>query len=353
MKLPGFILKLQEDLNKIPEAIRRRVNSPGGLSESELTSLLLSPVDHTLSAPQPPDDGKVAFYHGCFEDYSQIGTQAIHSKSVAYCILAGGLGTRVGEPKALLRVPELGMSLLTLKLFQAVGEGPIWIIVAPSLRDQVESHIRSQIGFDQNRISFIEQHESYRLTPDNQIVMSNNVPELYPCGTGDVFSILRDRVEAANTAGVKHVVVVNVDNVFAALEPAIVGHHISHLSKVTCEVVRRKENEMGSVLVNSERGRHISDQARMSCDITDYSWLSTGSYVIDLGIDFSPLGKTWYRRQKVHLNKVSVQYERRIDEITSFVDTSYLGVVRNERYMPILTPQDFELVRGIVKFQLD
>ena len=350
MKRPGFVKQFQDDIGRIPQQIRSRVNVNRGLSEDKLMEALLAPVDHGVTNPVPAKDTQVSHYHDMLEVYEGIGTASLHKKEVAYCILAGGAGTRVGGPKALLHIPELNMSLLTLKLHQAVGQGPIWILVSPTIRAEVEAHVAEQKDIDQARIKFVEQFESYRLTPHNQLVFDGDVPSIYPCGHGDLFPALagsavwRDFIES----GGKHVVVVNVDNVFGSLEPAILGHHIDNKSKVTCEVVRRKNEELGGVLVDCDEGLQIVELFRLGVPDADaYSWLSTNSYIFNTDLQIDKLGVTWHRKQKLLDGRVVIQHERLMQEITAAYNSTFLGVDRTERYMPIRDQMDLSIVRRI------
>jgi UTP--glucose-1-phosphate uridylyltransferase len=351
MKKPGFAHSFLNDVAKIPLEIRDAVNRPGGLHEDILLNLLVEPRDHSIQAPSPAEDMYVKFYHDKFDHYSEIGTSAIHKKEVAYCILAGGAGTGVNCAKALLRIPELDMSLLTLKLFQAIGDGPVWIFTSPSLRKQVEDHVTNQTGIDHTRIHYIEQYESYRLTPDNRIISNDCIPELYPCGHGDLFPSLANSEVYTNfvNSGGKYVVVVNVDNVFASLDPAILGHHIESSAKVSCEVVRRKENEPGGVVVDGADGLQVAELFRIDDeDLSRYTWLNTNSYIFNCDIAIAALGNCWHRTKKDINGKLVVQYERLLQELTAAYDTTFIGVDRTERYMPIKTPEDLNVVRKIV-----
>ena len=345
MKLPGFLRKMQDDLARVPESYRSIVNRDGGLKEKELQHMLLNPTDHTLATSQPPTDENVLFYHDQLESYALAGSEAIANRSVAYCILAGGCGTRVGQSKALLRIPELNMSLLTLKLLQAVGTGPIWIMVPKTFRAEVEAHVKEQIGIQHDRITYVEQFESYRFTPDNQLMFCDGRPELYPCGTGDILQLMFS--DELKSSGVKHVAVVNVDNVFASLDPSVVGHHIRHESKVTCEVVRRKDKECGYVLVDGPDGLQIVNISNVQDSHQEYTWLSTGSWIIDLS-QLSYVKPKWHRRQKTVDGRIVIQHERSIVDVTAAVPTTYLGTIRSERYMPVTTAEDLQQVRRLV-----
>lgn len=342
----ALIERFKKSLNDIPTTTRNLVNRPGGLSENKLLGLILNPKDYGVNFPQAPRDNIVATDWDV-EKCAEIGNEAIFQGEVAYCIMAGGAGTRIGEPKALLRIPGVDMSLLTLKLFQAHGTGPIWIVVSPRLKDKIIDHVSTQVGFDSSRVRFVEQYESYRLEPDNQISFVNDEPDLYPCGHGDLFpalvssSTLRDFLER----GGKYVCVVNVDNVAASLDPVAIGRHIISNANVSCEVVQRDTEDSGGVLCDVEGSHQILESFKIhGADPRNFKWLNTNTFIFNASLNISPLGEAWNRVQKNIGGRLIIQHERLLQEITEAYDTTYFGVERSERFMPIKNINDLERV---------
>lgn len=343
MKSAEVLIKRYNDsMELIPEDIRKIVNRQGGLTEQDLLKLILSPQDQSLDAPTPPDDSYIRTQ--CDVSVcAEIGHSKILNGKVAYCIMAGGAGTRIGEPKALLRLPEVGLSLLTIKLFQSIGIGPIWIIVNPLLKDQVIDHVSAQIGLDHKRIKYVEQFMSYRLHPDNEIVFIDGKPDLYPCGHGDLFPALTYSgvLQEFLDEGGEQVVVVNVDNVLGSLDPMLVGWHALAQSKVTCEVVKKNGADSGG-FVCVDRGQvQIAESYRMKgINLTDFQWLNTNSLIFNANLNIKPLGDSWNRVQKNVNGKLMIQHERLLQEITEAYDSMFVAVERDERFFPIKNIDD-------------
>ena len=342
----ALIERFKKSLNDIPVVTRNLVNRPGGLSENKLLDLILSPKDYGVNFPQVPHEDVVVTSWDV-EKCAEVGNEAIFRGEVAYCLMAGGAGTRIGEPKALLRVPGVDMSLLTLKLFQAHGTGPIWVVVSPRLKDRIVDHVSAQVGFDSSRIRFVEQYESYRLEPDNQISFVNGEPDLYPCGHGDLFpalvssNFLGDFLEK----GGKYVCVVNVDNVAASLDPVAIGRHIISSANVSCEVIQRNAEDSGGMLCEVEGSYQILESFKIrGVDPRSFKWLNTNTFIFNANLNISPLGEAWNRVQKNVGGRLIIQHERLLQEITEAYDTIYFGVERSERFMPIKNTSDLELV---------
>lgn len=340
----SLIERYQKSLQNIPSQIREDVNRHGGLSEDALLKLILHPQDHTIESPLEPNPGAVKIV--CDKQTYECGHHTILDGKVAYCILAGGAGTRIGEPKALLKLPGLGMSLLTLKLFQSKGSGPIWIVTNDQTRDQIVDHVRSQVGLDQDRIKFINQYQSYRLTPDNQISFKENGEiDLYPCGHGDLFPALFHSgvLKEFNRAGGRYVSVVNVDNVLGSLDPLSVGRHVNCAAKVSCEVVEKTDEDSGGVLCDVHGSLQIVESFRINgVDPRTFRWLNTNTFIFNSDLELSSLGKLWNRVQKKSGDKLVIQHERLLQEITSVFETCYFKVERIDRFFPIKTMHDLK-----------
>lgn len=329
----------------IPDDIRKIVNRPGGLTEDILLDLILNPQDQSLDAPSPPGDNIVRM--SCDQEAcSSVGEKKLATGKVAFCILAGGIGTRIGEPKALLRLPGIDLSLLTIKLFQAIGTGPIWIVVSPSLKNQIMEHVSAQTGVDKKRIEFIEQFESYRLHPNNDIVLINGKPDLYPCGHGDVFPALVHSgvLQKFLDDGGEIVSVSNVDNVLGGLDSVSIGWHCLSNSNVTCEVVERLNSDSGGFLCVDRRQIQIAESFRIkNINLKDFKWLNTNSIIFNANLNIKPLGSSWNRVQKNVNGRIVIQHERLLQEITEAYDSMFIAVNRNMKFFPIKNVEDLKI----------
>lgn len=339
---PGFLSTLQSQLEKLPYEKLQLVDKSKGLELQSLIRLLLKPQDYSVDSPDPIPADEIVKYDSFQESLFDLGLDAIENGHVAYCILAGGAGTRIGASKATLKIPGLDISLLGIKLIQSVPSKHVWIMTSPSNDDEIKSHF-SSLTF-KGDVKLFQQYQSFRLTPDNCLHLENDEPSLYPCGHGDVIPALKESglLDSFLAQGGKYVVIVNADNVLASLDPALIGHHIQANKPVTCEVVEKLPNDSGGLLCNVAGVKQIVEQFRMTGDFdaSQFNWLNTNSMIIDADLNFDSIRWSWHRVKKNINGKLIIQYERLLQDLTSTFQTSYVEVPRYLRFMPIKTNDD-------------
>ena len=343
----GFIQNLTKDISTLPQSIRGMVESHSGLLEKEFYSLLSNPSSEELHISDVPSDSSVSFYHDKLEEYADIGRQ----HKIVHCIYAGELDSISGEPLALARVPGLGISLLAIKILQTPIGVRTLVVVPPHLRQIFEDHVACLGADNQGTVNIVEQDSVYLLTPDYRLVKD----ELNGCGSGGCLAalskngVLKELVEQ----GTQYIYFTDVRNVLATPSYEILGHHIKHGSKLTFEVVRRKEEQKGSVLVDSENGINLVDPVRLNIqDFSPYSWGGTGSMIMGTDVDVSAALPRWRRVRRVHKNYVTVCYQRFLEELSEAFTSSFVGIARNERFLKVDSPRDMEEVSKRITIKL-
>lgn len=336
---------LQLQLESLPVDALERINRPGGLEIVDLFDFLLKPRDYTVHMPEAFDETKLVDYHGNGHFLADAGAESFKEGTTAFCILAGGSGTRIGSTKGLLKIPNSDMTLLGLKLLQAKDVKHVWIMTSPENHDQVDLCVRST-GRDQ--VSLFTQYESIRLTPDNQVSLLNGSPEFHPCGHGDLIPALKRSgiLKSFLDGGGKRVMVVNVDNVLGAPSAELVGWHMTAKKPITCEVVKRNPEEGGGYLCNHAGIDQIVERFRMSShtDLNQFDWVNTNTMIFDADLDFESIKWSWHRVKKIVDRRAVVQYERLLQDLTSNFQTQFVASPRNERYMPVKTDEDLQSV---------
>lgn len=348
---PGFLVPLQTQLESLNLDTLERVNRPGGLEIRDLLDLILRPRDYSVDLPDNTDPD---IDYGTIDlETRSLGAEALRDGSTAYCVLAGGSGTRIGMSKAFLNIPGTATSLLGLKLLQAKQVKDVWVMSSPSNKKEIEDHLLS-IGRPDVRV--FTQFESFRLTLDNNLHMINGEPDLHPCGHGDVIPALKHAGVLSDflRSGGKRVVVVNVDNLFAAPDPVVVGQHIAAGKPITCEVTEKLKSDTGGILCRHIGVDQIVEQFRLSSDTdpSQYNWFSTNSMVIDADLNFDAIRWSWHRVKKNVGGQLLVQYERLLQEVTSHFKTQFVSVPRHTRYTPVKTNEDLQAAANLFQKML-
>lgn len=341
---PGFLSALQNQLENLPMSTLSHVNREGGLETADLLSLIVKPKDHSVSYPDLVCDQELIHYSEINKEMTELGRLSYNEGTSAFCILSGGSGTRLGNTKGLMKLPQTNKTLLQLKIEQALYAGVkhIWVMSSPSNNDDIIDLVQSIRGAQ--NVKVFMQYESLRLSPENLLHFENGNISLYPCGHGDVIpalvssGILRDFKEQ----GGKYISIVNVDNVLATPDPGLMGLHIKNETPVSCEIVASDGQEPGGYLCNYFGANQIVEKFRFNGDVdfSQYKWLSTNSMIVDARLEFDTIKWSWHRVKKQVNEKIVVQHERLLQELTSIFRTKFVIVEREKRFFPIKTSSD-------------
>lgn len=350
MKLEaGFVTSLREELAQVPKHTQTIVQALGGLSHDKLIELVQRPQNEPALFMERP----VASDFAALDDpmLAAEGIAAFEAGQVATCVL-------LGDGKIAMSRFGSGMSVLGMQLAQAaVYTSPnitTLLMVSPSSREAIINHV-TELALCTNKIGAFEQYESYRLTPDNRLLLdAEGVPELYALGDGDMpygmlFSGVLDELKKS---GVKHVFAFSGNNVMAYPDVFALGQHIASKKHVTCHVVERQMNEPGPIVAWVNGCLQSIDVDRLSddYDTSGDQWLNSGSYIVDVDALHSfaiALLPRWLRRRRVVDNRLVVQHERSIQQLTEEFETNFV-VVSRDQYLPIRDESDLKHAEALL-----
>lgn len=351
---PSFVAELRDDMSRVVPDLRKRVERPGGLSEQALLDLVARPPSSDVTDYEP---ASVADTVRPTPDDVLLGEEAIARGEVAFVVLAGGSGTRTGEPKAFLRLPKVGITLATHKLQQAsclaydgsVLRAPAWFMVSPQDAQRFVFHM-SVLCPPPDGCAFT-QFESYRLKPNYRIDFTDRgIADLHPTGHGDVGPALVESAVLRDNPKVKHCVIVNVDNVLASIDPATVGLHLRSGRHVTCEVFQARSDEptMGSPgglssggLVWVDGRLQVVDGFRLPPNaLSAVPLRNTNTMIVSRTALEADVAWSWHRVRRVVAGRVVVQHERLLQQYTAENETTFVLVDRDQRYLSIKTVTD-------------
>jgi len=341
---PGFVTSLSEELKGVLPLFQDRVRRKGALSDDELVSLTTRmDADPAMYHPEHVTKEQVTSFESITTIDEQSGEELIKQGKVAFLIMAGGAGTRMGGPKLFAHLPAVGTSLLAWKLLQA-GNMPTWVMTQPDMTKSIQRHMSSlALPLGMHGVIF-EQFEGYRLTPDNRLLqIGPGIPELYPLGHGDVGPALIESGVLDDNPAIEHVVVCNVDNVLATPHPGIIGQHRRSGCKVTCELVERRKGDRGGCPVWIDGQMQIAEDFRLPENFADESsFHNTNTMIIDVDVLRWDVPWRWHRVRKDVNHRLVVQYERLLQQYTEECQTNFVLVPRDSRYAPVKTPEDLE-----------
>lgn len=325
-----------------------RITRDGGLDIHELAELVTKPRDYSVDEPEEVEESELLKLEEIDSKTEAAGKELISKKQLAVCILAGGAGTRIGKPKALLEVPGTDDTLLSLKLRQTLGIDDVWIIVSPEILDAVRQHVKDT-GLEREGLRIVEQFESIRLDSVNNVLFDDSGnPCFYPTGHGDVIPALTSRgiIKEFLARGGKHIFVMNVDNVAATVDARICGLHELNGHFVTCEVVKRCDNDSGGFLCNHNGVNQIVESFRMTpeTDTKKFTHLNTNTMLFRADLQFDTINWSWHRVKKIVDGRAVIQYERLLQQLTECFKTKFIEVERQQRFQPIKKLEDLSTI---------
>lgn len=367
------------------EKLRQRVSSgeldPAANRLSRAPTPLSNPPVDLRPAAEAASEGSGGSAASVAERHARLGDrgeQALRAGKVAILVLNGGMATRFGggakgvvsvvegHPKASFLAVKLGQVRATA---QALG-GRIPVVLMHSFATQgpSEEHLAEidWSGVHPDDRSFFAQSIMPRVLPDGtplaDLPGAADLPDiaLYSApGHGDTLGRLRDSgaLGRLRERGVEHVLVSNVDNLGASLDPVVLGAHLEAVeggAQLSVEVVRREPGDAGGcVAVLDDGTAAIVEAFRLpeGVDLADYPHFNTNTLWLHAEAVDREIPLTWFAvRKRIDWPDASktgedgklevVQFERLIGQATESLPSAYLEVDRRARFCPIKVRDD-------------
>ncbi|HVZ70845.1 MAG TPA: UTP--glucose-1-phosphate uridylyltransferase [Polyangia bacterium] len=291
---------------------------------------------------------------------AELGARAMRAGEVAGVVLAGGMATRFGgQIKAAVPVMR-ARSFLDLKVadFRRVAAQtraprlPVHLMASVATRSALEPLARA-LSSPAVPVACFNQCASLRLTPDGDVFRDDEGrPSLYATGHGDLVEALANArlLRAFADAGVKYLLVSNVDNLAASPDAAIVGAHVAGARPVTVEVVGRRPGDAGGAVLRVDHRPQIVESFRLPAGtgLDDTPIFNTNTFVLSVAALSAELPFDHHPVRKTVSGRPTIQFERLLGEITSVLPTHLLRVPRGGlegRFVPIKEPGDLEARR--------
>jgi UTP--glucose-1-phosphate uridylyltransferase len=292
-----------------------------------------------------------------YERLRELGAHALEAGHVALLVLAGGMATRMGGViKALVDVVP-GQTFLDLRRaevralerrYQAVP--PLWLMTSHSTDAGIRAALADDL--DGHTIATFTQHLSLRVTPTGDVFFdANGRPSEHAPGHGDLPDALRESglLEAFVKRGGQVIMVTNIDNMGGTLDPVVIGFHLAHGKPVTSEVVDKLPSDRGGIPAYVDDTLCVLEEFRIppTFDPGTVRVFNTNVFHLDARAILE-LDIPWtYFTVKKKVDGVSVvQFERLVNEITSYLPTAYLHMPRDgaaSRFLPVKDNEELAL----------
>ncbi len=331
--------------------------------------------------PLAADDPRVVHLEGAsparLAELRARGEAALRAGAIAVLILNGGLATRFGGVvKGVVPVLEgrpdrsfLAVKLAGVRSVAARLGAPLPVVVMHSFATRAESeeHLRAieWAGVaPADRHTFV-QSILPRLDLEGALLLerpgADQAPDLdlfAAPGHGDTLARLVESgvADALARRGVRHLLISNVDNLGATLDPVVAGAHLEAADagrRVTVEAVLREPGDVGGCIAELADGRAAIvegfrlpagvDPARYPHFNTNTLWLALGAALARPALDFFPVHRqiTWPDGEPVE----TVHFEQLLGQVSERVPAGYVLVDRGARFLPIKTQADLAAAR--------
>ena len=330
------------------ESLRERLaQGQLGASQNRITGNVEPPDEGDLQA-LPPLGGDVR------RALAERGEEAMRQGQVAAVILAGGMATRFGGVvKAAVEVLD-GESFLELKLrdIAAVAKRadatiPVYLMTSFAT-DEAIRKMAEALSTERCPIKTFPQFISLRVTPEGELFKdSSGALSSHAPGHGDLtFALRRSGIlKAFRDRGGRTLMMSNVDNLTATLDPAVIGTHLESGAALTAEMAPKEPGDKGGAPARVDGKPQIVEAFRFPEDFDQerIPVFNTNTFVLDAEAIDTEFPLTWFAVNKTVDGKPAVQFERLVGELTAFLQPAFLRVERHgpdARFQPIKTPDD-------------
>ena len=306
--------------------------------------------DELLRTPEPgsPEEARLA----------AIGDAVLRAGEVAFCVMAGGMATRMGGVVKALVEALPGKTFLELRLAEnrsaserAGHAVPLWLMVSEATEGPTREAL-AKANAPAHVQTFL-QDASLRLTPEGRLFREENgEPSVYSTGHGDTIDALRRSglLRAFAERGGKYVWIANLDNLGATIDLALLGLFLESRRDVMVEVAEKEKGDKGGIPVHAAAPGgatrvQVLEEFRLpkGFDAEKVRVFNTNTFLVkaerllDVKVEWG-----WFEVEKKVDGKPAVQFERLLQEITSALDSAYVRVPRHGAGARFLPAKDFD-----------
>ncbi len=277
------------------------------------------------------------------------GLEAIGRGEVALCVMSGGMATRMGGVVKALEPVFDARTFLEHRLAEArlwrerSGRTlPLWLMTSDATRkpidDALEAHGAREFA------SCFDQGLGVRLTPTGHVFLdANGEVQTYATGHGDLVDALRTSglLRRFVEGGGKVVMIANLDNLGATIDPLLVGLFLERREACMVEVVEKEGTDRGGIPVHAAGKLQVLEEFRLpeGFDPSAVRVFNTNTFHVDARTLLEvPIQWNWCEVEKKVQDHTVIQFERLLQELTAATPSTYVRVPRTGprgRFLPV------------------
>ena len=272
--------------------------------------------------------------------------------------MAGGMATRMGGVVKAL-VPALGdRTFLDLRLAEnatwserAGAPLPLWLMTSEATDAPIRAALAERAA-GPNVATFM-QDIGLRLTREGRLFRGEDgSPSTYATGHGDLPDALRRSglLERFIARGGKYVAIANLDNLGATIDSALLGAFAARGAELMVEVTPKVAGDRGGIPVWADavdgRGRtarrlQVLEEFRLPAgfDAAAVRVFNTNTFLVRAdSLSRAQVRWNWFEVEKKVDDRVAVQFERLLQELTAAIPATYARVPREgaaSRFLPV------------------
>jgi UTP--glucose-1-phosphate uridylyltransferase len=377
---------LRRDLSNIAAPMRTRLEGAGFDAERLVT--LAAPLFARARGEATADRGQRNQIRGAVEPprpedvrdvappgspeharLAAIGAAALRRGELAFCVLAGGMATRMGGVVKALVEPLDGRTFLQLRLNEnatwsrrAGAPVPLWLMTSEATEAPTRDALARAGAFAQRQgasasIATFTQDLGLRLTQEGRLFLGDDgQPSTYAPGHGDLPDALRRSGLLASFVrrGGKYVWIANLDNLGATIDEALLGSFVESGADVQVEVAPKVEGDRGGIPVWADsidasghvvRRLQVLEEFRLPAgfDANAVRVFNTNTFLVRADALLNTnVAYAWFEVEKKVGSRTAVQFERLLQELTAAMRSVYARVPREgvaSRFLPV---KDFD-----------
>ncbi|KPK32636.1 MAG: hypothetical protein AMS24_03705 [Chlamydiae bacterium SM23_39] len=295
------------------------------------------------------------------KEYEKKGTESIKKGEVAFIILSGGMGSRLGVkyPKGFFKINKKTLFehiFDKIKKEEEKYKKKLFVSLMTSTKNNEEIiqffNKKNFFGLKKDQIDFFMQEDLPFLDENGQWVFENKKILYGPDGNGSFFEVFKKSylLKKYKNKNIKYLIISFIDNpIFNPFDNILIGFHRSHQKDLSIiSIKREKEKNMGALI--HENGRiKILEYFNIE-DIKKYKYLNTGIFCINLDfieknnfdIPYNHVRKTLKNGKNIY------KTEKFIFDILNYASSSTICYPKDLCFCPLKTVKDKNILKKIL-----